>query len=928
MRNSLRLSAILLGLGIYSPLIACSVGGSDAQVGEKTSQGTVTLPLTAVSNTGETYRLTSATFTLRDSSGTAAAVLSSDSNPAATTVTTAVAVGTYTMSLSSGWSVVQIGSDGVETPVTATLQSSSTQPVSVNESASSIVTYAFLVNGTIIQTGMGTVGVAITINNATGGSTSVGGSTSLGGSTSAGGSTSVGGSTSAGGTTSASSCTDTPRQWESCANAVAWGFCGQAWFAGYCNLSCGVCSSGTGGSTGTGGTTSANGGASTGGTPATGGTSSVAAASVVSVTPNDNSSSPANASIAVQFSAAMLPQSLTAQTAAGACTGSIQVSLDDFANCIGIAPVTVGTDASTVSLSPKPGLLVNRTYKVRVTTAAQSSNGSALGSAYTSAGFTTTNSLQLGTSVISTAGANYLSGVVVSQVYGGGGTTTGAYAYDYIELHNRGTLPVDLSTMSIQYGSLSGTGAWQVESLTGSIKPGGYYLIQAGAPGTSGIGLPEANATTSIALGSLGGKVALVNGSTALNGACPVDPAVVDLVGYGTGVNCSETAAAAAVTNTTAAIRNGSGCSDTNDNSIDFTVAAANPRNGSTTAVYCTTSGPISELWKYQGGLVVSQVFGGGGATGTSYYAQDFVELHNRSNSAVDLSGFSIQYGSQSGTTWTPVVLSGTVQAGGYYLIQLGTPSLGGGLSLPTPDLTATALVLSNSAGKVALVYGTAALIDACPADARVVDLVAYGASTNCSEVAPTAPLSTTTAAVRNFSGCLDIGNNSVDFAVATPTPHNSASAAFACSAAANESNLANEIDYCKTQFPLTLSLSAASTSPVVYGQVYEAGVTDASGASPLITAQLGYGPATVNPEYEYGWTWVTATFNTQSGNNDEYQATFTAPAAGTYRYGYRFSLDGGANWTYCDNAQGDEGAGSNPGLTFSFESLGVMTVQ
>jgi len=51
------------------------------------------------------------------------------------------------------------------------------------------------------------------------------------------------------------------------------------------------------------------------------------------------------------------------------------------------------------------------------------------------------------------------------------------------------------------------------------------------------------------------------------------------------------------------------------------------------------------------------------------------------------------------------------------------------------------------------------------------------------------------------------------------------------------------------------LSLSPASASPILYGQVYEAGVTGASGASPLITAQLGYGPATVNPECEYGWT-------------------------------------------------------------------------
>lgn len=41
-------------------------------------------------------------------------------------------------------------------------------------------------------------------------------------------------------------CSDKPR-YESCSDAKAWGFCGQAWFAGYCEITCGVCSAGTGG---------------------------------------------------------------------------------------------------------------------------------------------------------------------------------------------------------------------------------------------------------------------------------------------------------------------------------------------------------------------------------------------------------------------------------------------------------------------------------------------------------------------------------------------------------------------------------------------------------------------------------------------------------------------------------------------------------
>ena len=50
------------------------------------------------------------------------------------------------------------------------------------------------------------------------------------------------------------------------------------------------------------------------------------------------------------------------------------------------------------------------------------------------------------------------SGVVISQVYGGGGATTGSPTFknDYIELFNRGNAPVSLAGMSVQYASATG----------------------------------------------------------------------------------------------------------------------------------------------------------------------------------------------------------------------------------------------------------------------------------------------------------------------------------------------------------------------------------------------------------------------------------------------------------------------------------------
>ena len=86
----------------------------------------------------------------------------------------------------------------------------------------------------------------------------------------------------------------------------------------------------------------------------------------------------------------------------------------------------------------------------------------------------------------------------------------------------------------------------------------------------------------------------------------------------------------------------------------------------------------------------------------------------------------------------------------------------------------------------------------------------------------------------------------------------------------------------------------------------------------------MGYGPDNVNPENQSGWTWSAASFNTSVGNNDEYQASFTAPAtAGQYRYTYRFSSDG-VSWTYCDV----NGAGSNAALGFEVTRLPILTVQ
>jgi uncharacterized protein len=169
--------------------------------------------------------------------------------------------------------------------------------------------------------------------------------------------------------------------------------------------------------------------------------------------------------------------------------------------------------------------------------------------------------------------------VVVSQVYGGGGNTGATYKNDFIELYNRGSGPVSLNGWSVQYASAAGT-TWQVTNLSNfSLQAGQHYLVQEaqGAGGTLNLPPPDASGTIAMAAGA--GKVALVNTTTALSGACPTGGSIVDFVGYGA-ANCFEgSGPTAAPSNTTAVLRKADGATDTGDNAADFDVGAPNPRN-------------------------------------------------------------------------------------------------------------------------------------------------------------------------------------------------------------------------------------------------------------------------------------------------------------------------------------------------------------
>lgn len=166
--------------------------------------------------------------------------------------------------------------------------------------------------------------------------------------------------------------------------------------------------------------------------------------------------------------------------------------------------------------------------------------------------------------------------------------------------------------------------------------------------------------------------------------------------------------------------------------------------------------------------VVINEVYGGGGNSGATY-TNDFIELYNPTLADVSLDGWSVQYASSAGTTWSATALSGTIRSGHYYLVQ-ETQGSGGTVALPSPDAAGT-IAMSSSKGKVALVHGTDAVSG--KGDSAVVDFVGWGGA-NEYEGSAAAPVTANATGISRKSVGADTDDNAADFSVGTPTPQNS----------------------------------------------------------------------------------------------------------------------------------------------------------
>lgn len=274
----------------------------------------------------------------------------------------------------------------------------------------------------------------------------------------------------------------------------------------------------------------------------------------------------------------------------------------------------------------------------------------------------------------------------------------------------------------------------------------------------------------------------------------------------------------------------------------------------------------------------ISQVYGGGGNAGATY-TQDFVELFNAGASSVDISGWSVQYASATGTAWQVVAIPAatSIAAGKYYLVGL---SVGGavGVALPAPDATG-AINMSGTAGKVALVNSATALSGATACtDPSVQDVVGFGATASCSETSPASTTGTnnTMSVTRNSAGCAETNNNILDFALASVNPRNSATAASPCSsgpslsAGPNVTGLSTSVGTASTPQTYTLSGSNLTGAPgnitlTTSSANIEVSLNSGSGYSTSIN--VPYASATLAPTTIYVRISATAPLGTVSAS-------------------------------------------------------------
>ena len=167
--------------------------------------------------------------------------------------------------------------------------------------------------------------------------------------------------------------------------------------------------------------------------------------------------------------------------------------------------------------------------------------------------------------------------------------------------------------------------------------------------------------------------------------------------------------------------------------------------------------------------VIISQVYGAGGNVG-SKVTNDYIELFNPTSIDQDLTGWSVQYASATGSFSGLTPLSGIIKAGSYYLVQQAAGTNTTALPLPTADILGK-VSMGGTNFKVALVKNTEAISGI--ADEDVEDFVGVGTA-NAYEGSGAAPAASSEFAVVRKTQGVDTNDNALDFIKVEPNPTNS----------------------------------------------------------------------------------------------------------------------------------------------------------
>ncbi|CAM3169149.1 ExeM/NucH family extracellular endonuclease [Corynebacterium gottingense] len=159
--------------------------------------------------------------------------------------------------------------------------------------------------------------------------------------------------------------------------------------------------------------------------------------------------------------------------------------------------------------------------------------------------------------------------------------------------------------------------------------------------------------------------------------------------------------------------------------------------------------------------VVINEVYGGGGNSGSTI-SNDFVELYNPTDKDIDITGWVLDQQSAEGNTGNTTTLSGSVPAGGYFLIK-GAAGKDTSNPLENADYESS----FNFSGTKA----SAVLTDA---SGTQIDLVGWGGAANFEGKAAEGT-SNSTSIQRKEAG-VDTDDNAADFHAAAPTPQGSGS--------------------------------------------------------------------------------------------------------------------------------------------------------